>query len=74
MWITSAFILLSFIAAVVFFCALVISGRSAEDSRWEAENAPTERTTERATVRTAERKKEQSAERSTKLPALSQKI
>jgi hypothetical protein len=70
MWITSAFIVLSFIAALVFFCALVIAGRASSDEQWEEANAPTERWADSTKERAAERK----AEHPAKVPALSQKI
>jgi hypothetical protein len=70
MWIVSAFLVLSFIAALVFFCALVIAGRSAEDSAWQETNAPTERVAAPAKERPALGKVERTANQ----PALSQKI
>ena len=70
MWVTSAFIVLSFIAALVFFCALVIAGRSDEERQPEEANFPAERLANPAQERPAER----DVERSAPVPALSQKI
>ena len=70
LWVTSAFIVFSFIAALVFCCALIVAGRSAEESQLEEANSPAGRLAHPTQERPAER----DAERPAKAPILSQKF